>query len=697
MNACRIAGCLALVVAGAARAASGDLDATFGDYGRVRVELPGGEYGRREPLALQADGKIIVARTDPDGGINVARLNVDGSADAGFGTNGVAHFDFGEGRPASVRSVAVGSGGEIVVAGAVRAGPVGQRDMAVARLNPDGSLDAGFGASGRVAVDVSAGSDDYANDLVVQADGGILLAGGSAKVSDVYDIAFVRLAGSGILDPAFGSGGRVVLATPVTSAIARLLRQPDGKFVACGDEGDSVRKLLVVRITASGDRDITFGSNGVAAPFDSTWSFASASCALRPDGRIVVVGTGDALVPGDGNGVVVAQLTADGAADKSFDGDGIAEPAFGCAYACDGLDPGWFAETATDVLILEDGGLLVTGAGLWWELGVARLSPDGSPDTRFGQSASRLVDVGRDNHYASVTGTAAARLNNGGFLVVAGEPQQLTVVRIAADGGAGASLLGLASDGYTQEGRSPVTVWVRRTGSGQGAVSVDYATADGTAMAPADFVATRGTLTWSDGDTSPKPINVPVVDDSIAESAEYFQVKLSNSRGAGLATTTASVTIDAPDHDAIAFLDSTVRIPDDSGTVVLTVHRIESTDRVVSVHYETVSVKGSQARYTRTSGTLYWAAGDDAPKTIAVPIRANPRGTASTSFLVKLSNASGGADLAGTGVVTVYIDSSMTGSNSGGGGGAFGPGLIAMLALLYRRTSSAGVTRLRRD
>jgi uncharacterized delta-60 repeat protein len=546
MYALRIASCLTLLVAGCVRAASGDLDAMFGDYGRVRVELPGGEYGRRQPLAQQTDGKIIVARTDPEGGINVARLNVDGTADAGFGTNGVVHFDFGAGRPASVRAIAIGPGAQIVLAGAVSVGPVGQRDMAVARLNADGSLDERFGAGGRVSIDVSAGSDDYANDLVVVADGGIVLAGGSAKVSDAYDIAFVRLAASGILDPAFGSGGRVVLATPVSSAIARLLRQPDGKFVACGDEGDSVRKLRVVRVTASGDRDTTFGSNGVAKPFDGNWSFTSASCALRPDGRIVVAGTGDVSTNGDGDGVLVAQLTQSGEADAAFGKDGVAQATFGCAFACDGLDPGWFVESATDVLVLDNGGLLVTGAGLWSELGIARLLPDGLPDRSFGQSGNRLVDVGRDNRYAGVMGTAVLSVEDGRLLVVAGEQAQVTVVRIAGDGGAGASLVGFATDGYTREGRPPVAVWVRRTGSAQGAVSVDYATNDGTAIAPADFVATRGTLTWPDGDTSPKQINVPVVDDSIAESAEYFQVKLSNSRGAGLATTTAFVTIDAP-------------------------------------------------------------------------------------------------------------------------------------------------------
>jgi hypothetical protein len=113
MNASGIAMSLVLLVVGTARAATGDLDPGFGDYGRVRLELPGGEYARREPLARQPDGSIVLARTDTHGGINVLHFNPDGSVDPGFGANGVAHFTYVDGGASSARSIAVGPGGKV--------------------------------------------------------------------------------------------------------------------------------------------------------------------------------------------------------------------------------------------------------------------------------------------------------------------------------------------------------------------------------------------------------------------------------------------------------------------------------------------------------------------------------------------------------------------------------------------------------
>ena len=77
-------------------------------------------------------------------------------------------------------------------------------------------------------------------------------------------------------------------------------------------------------------------------------------------------------------------------------------------------------------------------------------------------------------------------------------------------------------------------VYVERTGSGNGAVSVDYVTADGTAQAGADFDHTQGTLTWHDGDRSPKAVSVRLFDDFELEGDEVFRLELRHATGATL-------------------------------------------------------------------------------------------------------------------------------------------------------------------
>jgi|GEM_PF-1628498 len=99
------------------------------------------------------------------------------------------------------------------------------------------------------------------------------------------------------------------------------------------------------------------------------------------------------------------------------------------------------------------------------------------------------------------------------------------------------------------ENAGTVTLSVTRTGGSSGAVSVQYATANGTAVAPGDYTASSGPLNWANGDTSPKPITVPIVNDSTAESSESFTVTLSNPTGGATLSSPATATVTIADDD----------------------------------------------------------------------------------------------------------------------------------------------------
>jgi uncharacterized delta-60 repeat protein len=116
----------------------GDLDPTFGTPGKVTTNIDSYDYGRS--VALQSDGKIVVAGDTFYRGFARARYNPNGSLDRSFGGTGRVTTSQGDGGYA----VAVQSDGKIVVAGASY-----NDDFAVARYNTDGSLDTSLGGRAR--------------------------------------------------------------------------------------------------------------------------------------------------------------------------------------------------------------------------------------------------------------------------------------------------------------------------------------------------------------------------------------------------------------------------------------------------------------------------------------------------------------------------------------------------------------------
>jgi choice-of-anchor B domain-containing protein len=92
------------------------------------------------------------------------------------------------------------------------------------------------------------------------------------------------------------------------------------------------------------------------------------------------------------------------------------------------------------------------------------------------------------------------------------------------------------------ESSGTAAVRLQRTGGYLGAVSIQYATADGTATAGSDYTAASGTLNWADGDLADKTINIALSNDTQVESAETIRVQLSNPGGG--ATVDGSMTLD---------------------------------------------------------------------------------------------------------------------------------------------------------
>jgi len=214
----------------------------------------------------------------------------------------------------------------------------------------------------------------------------------------------------------------------------------------------------------------------------------------------------------------------------------------------------------------------------------------------------------------------------------------------SVEGATGTVQFALAADTVAEEAGT-INLLVNRTGGSDGAASVDYATTPGTATAASDYTTTNGTLNWANGDVAPKTITVPILDDAVPEATESFTVTLSNASGATLGATTVS-TVSITDTDVLAGMLEvaavTATVDESAGTLNVQVNRVGGSGGAASVQYTTnpgTALAGTD--YTTTTGTLNWADGDAAPKTIIIPIIDDTMPELAEMFTVTLSNATG--------------------------------------------------------
>ena len=176
------------------------------------------------------------------------------------------------------------------------------------------------------------------------------------------------------------------------------------------------------------------------------------------------------------------------------------------------------------------------------------------------------------------------------------------------------------------------------------AVTVDYATADGTATAGSDYTATSGTLTFQPGETS-KTVSVPITDDAVDDGGETLTLTLSSASGADLGDAEATGTIrnTEPESSGLSVADAEATEEEDAALdfVVTLDPAATATTTVDYATADGTATAGSD--YTATSGTLTFQPGDT-EKTVSVPITDDAVDDGGETLTLTLSSASG-ADL----------------------------------------------------
>lgn len=538
-------------------------------------------------VARQADRKqVVVGRTRGSPFRLIAyRLMPDGSQDAAFGTDGV--FDLSGPYDVAGRAVEIDAEGRIVIAG------IENSRLIALRLKPNGTLDETFGEAGvfrgvyvphkYVAVDLAKGPDGSYRLLTARITGCLVTA----------------ITGSGALDGRFGQLGTAVVGSggDSLSNCRAIAVQPDGRVVVGGVERSGA---LVARLSADGTADPTFVGTEVQSQLAQVFSLA-----LAPDGSIIA-GVQD---KDPSPGALLVRLRPDGRLDPGF---GIAGRAridveSAAAYAAEARTVRVLRNGA--VLV---GGVNLSSRVHESKPFVARLLAAGGGPGVLGFSASGTQVDEKDQRavlavrrtggvagavsvaYETVPGSAqpgvdympvSGRLDwasgdssdrNISVPIVSGdtsaEPEErFYVVLKSAQGGAGigSSLtsVDIRGDGYPAgmltiaEGSTRVAepsipgsfttlqLVVRRENYSSGPVSVTVSAQPGSATPGDDFQLAPMTLTWGNGESGDRLVNVSVLSDKAREGDETFSVVLSGPTGGavlGKSSVTATITDTKP-------------------------------------------------------------------------------------------------------------------------------------------------------
>ena len=213
----------------------GTLDTTFGGDGRVTTDVRDGrEYANA--VAVQADGKIVAGGFAPQAGSEsfaLVRYASDGSLDPTFSEDGKVRTNFTP-QSDSVRGLVIRPEGRIVAAGV--AGDGGSNpQFALARYTTNGALDGSFSGNGTQTTDFTAGFDG-GWDIALQTDGKFLVAGLAAGRGGRFALARYRQSGS--LDSSFSGDGKTTTDFTSRSDFAfGLAIQADGNIILAGGSG----------------------------------------------------------------------------------------------------------------------------------------------------------------------------------------------------------------------------------------------------------------------------------------------------------------------------------------------------------------------------------------------------------------------------------------------------------------------------
>jgi len=642
-----------------------------------------GFNGNVNALSLQPNHQLVAggAFTIADGvpRQNLARLNADGSLDAGFLLPSAT-----SGANGQIYALAIQTDGRIL-AGGVFNNFDGVVENGIVRLNYDGSLDTTFNPG--------SGADNPVFAVAQSpVDGKIILGGAFATLDGTTFNGIGRLNPDGTPDVAFNAGGLGIGSPESSLAVYAVAVQADGKTIIGGDftTYNGMPASHLARLNPDGSLDSAFvtgpGANDVVR-----------AITLQPDGHVLIGGQFTNY-----NGIVlnhVARLNPDGSVDSSF-------------------TPGLGANNTVSSLALQADGRIVLGGQFTLCNGVTRnrltrLNSDGTvdPTINFGSGANDVVNavvIEEDTVQGYPASIPDEKIIFGGAFSQYNGGPQAHLARAFGGSESGSGAFQFSSANYVvDENGTNVVIAVQRLGGTSGTnadnsgdVFVPFVISDGSAVAGVDYSNVTANIDFPAGEVV-ENVTIPVFNNGVVspDLTANLALGVPFTEGAIGNQPTAVLTI-INDNSSISFSSAGYSVPKNgaSGVANITVFRNGAAYGTATANFRTTTsgtaVSGTD--YTPVTQPLVFSPGVT-NLTVAIPIINNTISEGNRTIGLSLTGVSGSVPGTPTNAVLSIIDTvngpgqfvfspaSYTVSTGGGAGSS------SVLVTVVRTNGSTGI------
>ena len=458
-------------------------------------------------IALQSDGSIfIIGSFTSYNGVpsnGVARLNADGTLDNSFTL-------VGSGFNGQLTGLVLQSDGKLLITGLFTSYN-NLPSYFLARLNPDASLDTAFTPKGN-------GAPNYIDGVAVKPDGKIAVSGDFTSYNGVVNPYLAQLNPNGSLDTSFTAAG-----TGPNNSVLSIASQADGKLLISGifTSYNGVARNGIARLNTDGTLDTAFNPVGA-----NTFNSGTAALAVQSDGKILVGGYFTSFNGVARNGLV--RLNSDGTVDTSFNATTLS------------------SGSGTQAIAIQSDGKILIGGYTNSNPYLNRLNSDGTLDTSFNSGKS-----GPNGAVNGIGVQANGKITIGGYFTSYNGVSRISIARLNPDGSLDPNFTStsVSSNSYIYD------LAVQPDGK---ILIVGAINLFGAYPAPYIFRlngADSLTLSWADGDSSPRSFVITATDDTLYEPTETAQLGLTDLQGGVTAGSPAIATLSIIDNDTPAQLN----------------------------------------------------------------------------------------------------------------------------------------------